>query len=60
MADTVKMTVTDGCAVYVDGEQLSGGSTVDVPADPAEEWQRAGWVARDSAKPSARRRPASS
>ena len=60
MADTVKVTVADGFAVYVDGEQRSGGSTVDVPTDLAEQWERAGWVVRDSAKPSARRKPAGS
>ncbi len=59
MADTVKMTVADGYAVYVDGEQRSGGSTVHVPADLAEKWQTAGWVTpadKPTSKP--RRKPA--
>lgn len=56
MADTVKMTVADGGAVYVDGQQRGGGSTVEVPADVAERWERAGWVIRDSPRPSVRRK----
>ena len=34
--DTVSVTVVDGWAVCVDGEQRSGGATVDVPAYVAE------------------------
>ena len=60
MADTVKMTVVDGYAVYVDGEQRSGGSSVEVPADLAGLWERAGWVVRYSGRPAARRKPAES
>ncbi len=46
MADSVKVTVSDGWAVYVDGEQHAGGADVAVPTDVADKWQRQGWVAR--------------
>ncbi len=44
MADTVRVTVADGWAVYVNGEQRGGGSVVEVPADVAEQWQQLGWA----------------
>jgi len=44
MAGVVKVKVSEGWAVAVDGKQHSGGTEVEVPADLAEEWTAAGWV----------------
>jgi hypothetical protein len=44
MADTVKSTITDGRAVFIDGEQHSGGQPVDVSTDLVEYGQQAGWA----------------
>ncbi len=44
MSDTVKMTVTDGWAVYVDGEQHGGGSVVEVDTATASRWAERGWA----------------
>jgi hypothetical protein len=60
VADTVRMTVTDGWAVYVDGEQHGGGSVVDVPADLAEQWQERGWAQVVDKPAPAKRRAAGS
>jgi hypothetical protein len=42
--------------VFADGEQRTGGSVVEVPADVAEQWEAAGWVTRPK-KSTARRKP---
>ena len=42
---TVTVEVCHGWAVTVDGEQVTGGTAVDVPADQAAEWVARGWVA---------------
>ena len=59
MSDVTKVKVVDGYAVFVDGEQRSGGEVVEVPADVAEKWVRAGFaepVKAPPAKATARRR----
>jgi len=43
-AGTVKVTVLDGWAVYDGTAQRSGGATVEVDPDTAEQWLAAGWV----------------
>jgi hypothetical protein len=53
VADTVKVTICDGWAVFHDGEQHGGGSVVDIPTDLAEQWQQLGWAkAADKPTPS--------
>jgi hypothetical protein len=42
---TVTVEVCHGWAVTVDGEQVTGGTVVDVPADQAAGWVAKGWVA---------------
>ena len=51
MADTFKVTVTDGYALYVHGQHHVGGQTVDVPADLAEKWTAKGWASEAKAAP---------
>ena len=54
MAGTVKVKVRDGWAVYDGTEQRGGGSTVEVDADTAAQWEAAGWV--EPVKPAPRKR----
>jgi hypothetical protein len=42
-SETVTVRVTDGYAVYFDGEQR-GGTLTDVPTDLAYTWERHGWA----------------
>lgn len=42
--DTVRVTVTDGYAVYSDGKQHGGGSVLTVDTDTAEQWIANGWA----------------
>ncbi len=41
----VSVTVTNGWAVFHDGQQHSGGSVLTVDTDTAEEWTGHGWDA---------------
>ena len=56
-SDLVAVTVVDGWAVYADGEQHSGGSTLEVPPGTAEQWTAQGWVQPAATAKAARRRP---
>lgn len=40
----VTVTVREGWAVYDGTRQRTAGEVLDVPADTAEQWERAGWV----------------
>ncbi len=51
------VTVTVKWAVYADGEQHSGGSTLQVPPDHAEQWTAQGWVQPAATAKAAQRRP---
>ncbi len=57
-----RVTVNDGWAVYVHGEQVNGGQTVDLDTDTAEYWIDRGWAtaADPPAKPKRRRTPRNS
>jgi hypothetical protein len=55
MADTVKMTVADGWAVFHDGEHRTGGTVVEFDQATANHWLERGW-ARLADKPTTRRR----
>ena len=44
MAGTVKVTVTEGWAVAVDGKQHGGGQAVNVDRDTADHWIASGWA----------------
>ena len=55
---TVKVKVRDGWAVVADGEQHSGGTVLDVPADLAARWTAAGWVEPITRVPKRQRRDA--
>jgi hypothetical protein len=54
MADSVKVTVEDGWAVFHDGEHRVGGTTVEVDRATADHWLDRGW-ARPADKPASRR-----
>ncbi len=57
MAGNVKVTVTEGYAVAVDGKQHGGGQTVNVDRDTADHWIASGWATTgQTAKRSARAR----
>ena len=43
----MKLTVTDGIRVVHDGKVYTGGQSVDVPKDVAEQWATHGWAAGD-------------
>ena len=53
MAGNVKVTVTEGYAVAVDGKQHGGGQTVNVDRDTADHWIASGWAkpAKATVKP---------
>jgi hypothetical protein len=53
---TVTVEVCHGWAVTVDGEQVSGGTVVDVPAEHAAAWVAKGWVALADPVPTATKR----
>ncbi len=54
MAGNVKVTVTEGYAVAVDGRQHGGGQTLNVDRDTADHWIASGWAtaADTTTKPS--------
>ena len=54
MADTVKVKVRAGYAVFDGKTQRSGGQHVEVPADLAEQWTAAGWVEPVAKTPTAK------
>ncbi len=53
MAGNVKVTVTEGYAVAVDGRQHGGGQTLNVDRDTADYWIASGWATavKTTAKP---------
>ncbi len=56
MADTVKVTICDGWAVFFDGEHRTGGTVVEVDPATAAHWTDRGWASPTEDKPAARRR----
>lgn len=44
MAGKTRVTVAAGYAVYVHGEQHSGGDVVEMDTDTAQQWVRRGWA----------------
>ncbi len=52
----VQVIVRDGWLVVdpATGEQVGGGSTLDLPSELADQWTKAGWV-RTTSKPAAKR-----
>lgn len=44
MAAKTRVTVAEGWAVYVHGQQHSGGDTVEMDTDTALHWIRRGWA----------------
>lgn len=51
-----RITITEGYAVYVNGDQVPGGATVAVDQDTAEHWIARGWAveAKAATKPQAK------
>lgn len=44
MPDTTTVTVTDGWAVFHNGQQHNGGTVLDVDAATAAHWTANGWA----------------
>lgn len=46
-----RVTVTDGYAVYVNGEQIHGGDTIVLDQATAEHWVARGWAVEAKPQP---------